>query len=369
MRIAIVGAGAIGCFLAARLSAAGHDVTLVGRDEQVAAIARDGLLLTEVSGEQKRYVLRAQQRLEAEPDIALLTVKTQDVAEACQQIAPALGRAPVVAMQNGLEGDRIAAGILGREAVMGTVVMCATSYLQPGAVSVQFAGWLIVGEPFGDVRARTREVAAALGAGLPTYVSRHLTRTRWSKLVYNLNNGLSAATGMTLPEIARTPDGVRLSVRLMREGYAVARAAGVRLDHGLYGLSPSALRRDPNASLVALLQSTMTSVVSAAPEPVGVAILAAASRSRLNSIAIRGSTWQSIRRGKASEIDHLNGYVARLGRQLGVATPYNARVVEIVHDVERSSVFRGIADLLPPGVAQPQHVAAGEGPSERSDAR
>lgn len=369
MRIAIVGAGAIGCFLAARLSAAGHDVTLVGRDEQVEAISRGGLLLTEANGERKRYELRARRRLEAEPELVLLTVKTQDVVEACQQIAPALGEAPVVAMQNGLEGDRIAAGILGREAVMGAVVMCATSYLKPGEISVQFAGWLIVGEPFGAVRSRTREVATALAAGLPTYVSRHLTRTRWSKLIYNLNNGLGAATGLTLPEIARTREGVRLSVRLMREGYAVARAAGVRLDHGLYGLSPGALSRDPNASLVALLQSTMTSVVSAAPEPVGVAVLGAASRSRLNSIAIRGSTWQSIQRGKASEIDHLNGYVVRLGRQLGVPTPYNARVVEIVHEVERSSVFRGLADLIPPGDAQPQHVAAGEGSSERSDAR
>lgn len=361
MRIAIVGAGAIGCFLAARLSAAGHTVTLIGRGEQLAAIQRNGLLLVERNGDRRRYAIDARPALDEEPEVALLTVKTQDVADACQAIAPALGRAPVVAMQNGLEGDQIAAGILGRDAVMGAVVMCATSFLHPGEVSVQFAGWLIAGEPFGAVRARTRQVAAALGEGLPTYVSRHLPRTRWSKLIYNLNNGLSAATGLTLPEIARTEQGSLLSVRLMREGYRVARAAGMRLDHGLYGLSPGALRRDPNASLVALLQSTMTSVVSAAPEPVGIRILGAASRSRLNSIAIRGSTWQSIQRGRASEIDFLNGHVARLGRQLGVPAPHNARVVEIVHDVERTHAFRGLEALIPPGVAQPQHVPAGGG--------
>lgn len=361
MRIAIVGAGAIGCFLAARLKDAGHTITLVGRGEQVAAIRRNGLVLIEQNGERRGYAIDARETLDEQPEVALLTVKTQDVTDACQAIAPALGRAPVMAMQNGLEGDRIAAGVLGREAVMGAVVMCATTYLQPGEVSVQFAGWLIAGEPFGGVRSRTREVAAALSEGLPTYVSRHLTRTRWSKLIYNLNNGLSAATGLTLPEIARTPHGSLLSVRLMREGYRVARAAGMRLDHGLYGLSPGALRRDPNASLVALLQSTMTSVVSAAPAAVGVRILGAASRSRLNSIAIRGSTWQSIQRGKTSEIDYLNGYVARLGRQLGVPTPYNARVVEIVHDVERTHSFRGIEDLLPLGVVQPQHVTAAGG--------
>ncbi len=359
MRIAIMGAGAIGCFLAARLSSAGHAVTLVGRGEQVGVLQRDGLLLIERNGDRQRYRLNVRSSLDDEPEVVLLTVKTQDVADACRSIAPARGSAPVVAMQNGLEADRIAAGILGRDAVMGGVVMCATSYLQPGEVSVQFAGWLIVGEPFGDVRTRTRQVAAALRDGLPTYVSKHLTRTRWSKLVYNLNNGLSAATGLTLPEIARTELGSLLSVRMMREGYRVARASGARLDHGLYGLTPGALRRDPNASLVALLQSTMTTVVSAAPEPVGVRILGAASRSRLNSIAIRGSTFQSIQRGKTSEIDHLNGYVARLGRQLGVPTPYNERVVEIVHDVERTHTFRDVKDLLPPGVAQPRRIPAG----------
>lgn len=361
MRIAIVGAGAIGCYLGARLSAGGHAVTLIGRGDQVEAIRRGGLLLIERSGERRRYDLDARYSLDFAPDLVLLTVKTQDVAEACQEIAPALGRAPVVTMQNGLEADRIAAGILGRETALGAVVMCATSYLRLAEVSVQFAGWLIVGEPFGHVRARTREVAAALNAGVPTFISRHLVGTRWSKLIYNLNNGLSAATGLTLPEIARAPGGIRLSVRLMREGYRVARAAGVRLDHGLYGLTPAALRRDPNASLVALLQSTMTSLVSTAPEPVGVGILRAASRSRLNQIAVRGSTLQSIERGKPSEIDFLNGYVARLGRQLAVPTPYNTRVVEIVHDVERAHTFRGIEDLLPPGVAQPEHIPAGGG--------
>lgn len=361
MRIAIVGAGAIGCFLAARLSDAGHAVTLVGRGEQVETILRDGLLLIERNGDRRVYRLNARHTLEDEPEVALLTVKTQDVVEACQAIAPALGRAPVVAMQNGLEADRIAAGILGRDTVMGAVVMCATSYLRPGEVSVQFAGWLIVGEPFGKVQPRTCVVANALRDGLPTYISHHLTRTRWSKLIYNLNNGLSAATGLSLPEIARTESGVRLSVRLMREGYRVARAAGVRLDHGMYGLSPAALRRDPNASLVALLQSTMTSVVSAAPESVGMRILGAASRSRLNQIAVRGSTFQSIQRGKNSEIDFLNGYITRLGRQLGVPTPYNARVVELVHDVERTHTFRDIEDLLPPSATQPQHVSAGGG--------
>jgi 2-dehydropantoate 2-reductase len=353
MRIAIVGAGAVGCFLAARLSSAGHDPLLIGRDEQVAAINRDGLLVRDAHGGERRYRLRAAVALDERPDLALLTVKTQDVAAACQDIKPQVEGVPVVAMQNGVWGDRIAADVLGRDNVLGAVVMCATSYLQPGEISVQFDGWLIAGESFGAVRPRTHQVVAVLRGGLPTYMSRRLLRTRWSKLIYNLMNGLSAATGLPQPELVRRPGGAQLAVRTLQEGYRVARATGARLDHGLYGLSPSALRHDPNASLVALLQSTMTTMLAVAPEAAAERVLAVASRSRLNRIAIRGSTWQSIQRGKPSEIEYLNGEIVRLGRQLGMPTPYNERVVEMVHEAETARVFRSIEDLIPPEAARP----------------
>lgn len=368
MRIAMVGAGAVGCFLAARLSDAGHDILLIGRGAQVDVINRNGLLVRDASGSERRYHPRAATTLAERPDLALLTMKTQDVAAACQDIKPYVEGVPVVAMQNGVRGDRIAAEVLGRDDVLGAVVMCATSYLEPGEISVQFDGWLIVGEPFGPVRPRTHQVVSVLRGGLPTYVSRHLMRTRWSKLIYNLINGLSAATGLLQPELVRTEAGALLAVRTLQEGYHVARASGARLDHGLYGLTPSALRQDPNAALVALLQSTMTSLLAVAPEPVARRVLAAASRSRLNRIAIRGSTWQSIQRGRPSEIEYLNGEIVRLGRMLGIPTPYNARVVEMVHEAERSHVFRNIEDLMPPGMfRQEQQAGVHSVPLQRED--
>ena len=356
MRVAIVGAGAIGCFLAARLSDAGHDMLLVGRAEQVDAINRDGLLVRDASGGERRYYPRATTALEERPDLALLTMKTQDVAAACHEIKRYVEGVPVVAMQNGVRGDHIAAEVLGRDTILGAVVMCAVSYLQPGEISVQFDGWLIAGEPFGSIRPRTRQVVSVLRGGLPTYVSRHLMRTRWSKLIYNLMNGLSAATGLLQPELVRTPAGARLAVRTLQEGYRVARATGARLDHGLYGVSPAALRQDPNASLVALLQSTMTTMLAVSPEPLARRVLTAASRSRLNCIAVRGSTWQSIQRGRPSEIAYLNGEIVRLGRILDIPTPFNSRVVEMVREAERTHVFRDVEDLIPPGRLGPDRA-------------
>src|SRR5579883_513076 len=167
MRIAVVGAGAVGCYLAARLGDHGHDVTLIGRRQQVEAINGAGLRLYDNAGNLWRYHLRAREVLSTRPDLVLLTVKTQDVAAACREIAPLAAGVPVVAMQNGVRGDALAVEVLGREAVMGAVVMCAVSYVQPGEVTVQFPGWLVAGEPFGPPRERTRAIVRALNAAVP----------------------------------------------------------------------------------------------------------------------------------------------------------------------------------------------------------
>jgi 2-dehydropantoate 2-reductase len=361
MRIAIVGAGAIGCYLGARLSEHGHQVTLIGAADQVAAITRQGLLLHDAQRGARRYWLPAAICLDMPPDLVLLTVKTRDVTRACAGIAMVAARTPVIAMQNGVRGDRLAAHMLGQDNVLGAVVMAAATYLRPGEVTVQFPGWLILGEPFRPVGARTHALAATLGQALPTYVARHLVRARWSKLIGNLNNALCAATGMTLPEITSTSVGRLLAVRLMREGYHVARATGVRLDHGLYGLTPRALRQDPNAALAALLQSAMTPVLATLPEPAALALIAAAGRSRLGRLPVRFSTWQSIARGKPSEIEYLNGEVVRLGQELGVPTPYNSHLTALVREVERSHAFHEIEALQPPSLAQPVHPVSRAG--------
>jgi hypothetical protein len=138
----------------------------------------------------------------------------------------------------------------------------------------------------------------------------------------------------------------------MKEGSVVARAAGVRLDHGLYGLTPRALRQDPNAALIALLHATMTAVLAVLPERAAERVITAAGRSRLGGLPVRGSTWQSIVRGRPSEVDYLNGEIVRLGRRLGLPTPFNSHVVDVVHAVERSYTFRRVEELLPPGVSR-----------------
>jgi 2-dehydropantoate 2-reductase len=360
MNIAIMGSGAIGCFLAARLIDCGHEVTLIGRPSAVSAIVEHGLLVRERDGRQRHYHPRAVERLEETPELVLLAVKTQDVPQACRALLPVAARAPVVVLQNGVRADGLAADLLDRQLLLGAVVLCAVSYTQPGEIEVQFPGWLILGEPSGPPKARTRTIARVVGEAMPTYLTRDLKRTRWTKLVFNLNNGICAATGLTLPEVGASPLGRRLSVRAMREGVAVAHAAGVRLDHTPYGLSLGALRRSPSVALVGLMQGALNLALESLPELAAMRVLGAASRSQLNRIPLRGSTWQSIARGRPSEIEYLNGEIVRTGRMLGVETPYNTRLVDIVGEVEREHTFQPLEALLPgngapvPAASQPR---------------
>ncbi|MEO7003536.1 MAG: 2-dehydropantoate 2-reductase [Ktedonobacterales bacterium] len=374
MRIVVIGAGAIGCYLAARLSDAGEQVTLVGRPDQVAAISANGLLVRDsrdeaqspaqgVAKAARRYQLPAVTRLEdiagtapetdQEDHLVLLAVKTQDVPNACQVLREwreqghiAL-ETPILTLQNGVRADALAAQELGEAAIVGGVVMCAVTFTQPGEISVQFPGWLIVGEPFGPVGKRTQAIVNTLNAAIPTFLTHDLRAVRWSKLITNLNNGICAATGLTMPQVARDPAGALIAARMMQEGQRVAKAAGVRLDHGLYGLSLRALRRDSNAALVALLQSLMNGAMARMPAGLAARLLALAGRSRLGNLPIRGSTWQSLARGKASEIAYLNGEIVRQGNELGVTTPYNTRLVALVKQVERTGTFFPLAALEP----------------------
>ena len=133
VQVVVYGAGAIGSLVGARLHDAGASVQLIGRQAQVDAIRAKGLL---VKGPEGSHVvhLPATTSLDGPTDIILLTVKSQDVQDACRVIAQRNSNATVVTMQNGVRSDREAADILGRARVVGCVLNISATYLEPGVV-------------------------------------------------------------------------------------------------------------------------------------------------------------------------------------------------------------------------------------------
>ncbi|WP_219974701.1 ketopantoate reductase family protein [Rubrobacter xylanophilus] len=319
-RIAIIGAGAIGSVLGALLSRAGHDVTLIGRPAHVDRIQRDGL---HVEGAFGSFVasVSAAATLDFQPDLAFLTVKTQDVLAAVQANQQFLTDALVVTFQNGIRSDELVAKFLPPTQIISAVVTLNASYLTPGTVTVVYPGSVVLGRSFGHPDSHVDAVAAMLHRVIATQVSANIVGARWLKLIVNLNNALPALTNLAFHEVLAEPYLRQLAVRLMREGLHVVNQADIHLES----------LPDVSTTLIRLLARL--------PVQLAGGLLAA----RARRLATRGpllvSTLQSLRRGRSTEIDYLNGEVVRVGHEHNVPTPLNATIVEMVHQTEQTGRF------------------------------
>jgi 2-dehydropantoate 2-reductase len=327
MKIAVIGAGAIGSVLGGLMARAGVDVTLIGRQSQVSAIHRNGLAIDGALGS---FVIRvpAHEKLDFVPDLAILAVKTQNIAEALRENQFYIQAAPVMTLQNGARADQMVADIIGGERLYSGVVLFGATYLEPGKVTYATAGRLIIGKPFGDPDPETlRQIAETLGKAMPTSTTTTISGAHWAKLIVNENNALPAITGLSIQEVNRIPELRKLSVLLMKETLNVFRASGI---------VPAALPALPIGLVTLLLRMP---VVLAQVVPI------LGSRS-LGQIPVLGSTLQSVKRGEKTEIDYLNGEVVALGKRTGTPTPYNTAVVSLVHQVEDQHQFLSVEQLL-----------------------
>ncbi len=320
IRIAVIGAGAVGSALGALLHRAGQKVVLIARPAHVAAIRQNGL---QVDGDAGNFnaPVDATQALDFSPDLTLLTVKAQDVTAAVKANQTFLSDAPVVTFQNGIRSDELVASILPREQILSAVVLTHVTYLLPGRVTVVHRGKLVLGRPFGERDDKLEEVAHVLNQAVPTQVTDNIQGAHWLKLIVNLNNALPAIMNRTMDQIYAEVYLRNLAIRLMREGLRVVERANIRLESL------------PEVSVA------LTRLVNWMPLGIAGRIAAGKVRQLTTEWPLWGSTLQSIQRGRPTEIDYLNGEIVRLGKRYGVATPLNAQTVELVHQVERTGQF------------------------------
>lgn len=254
MKIAIVGAGAIGGYLGARLALAGEEVTCIARGPNLAAIQANGLKLIEEDGTERHAanVRGAQKMSEAgTQDVVLLTLKAHQVRDVLPDMRGLFGPDTlVVTMQNGIpwwyfhklagpwEGrpvstvdpdGTVAANIeIGR--VIGSVVYPASELVAPGVIKVIEGNRFTLGELDGSKSPRIEALAQTLiGAGFKAPVSSDIRSEIWLKLWGNLSfNPISALTHATLVDICQFPLTRELAASMMREAQAIAEKLGVR---------------------------------------------------------------------------------------------------------------------------------------------
>jgi len=287
------------------LARAGHPVTLIGRAPHVQAIASHGLQLHRAGGIEAIRV-GATTELDAvrDADLVLFSVKSTDTESVARQIAPLLKRdALVVSLQNGVDNAAAIARQI-RQDVVPAVVYLATAMPEPGVVKHFGRGDLVIGPldtaaaQGGAYQRRLQAVAALFdAAGVPVRVSHDVMVELWRKLMVNCAyNAISALAQLPYGRMAALPEIVDLQRAVVREVVDVAQAEGQHLP------------------LDAALEA-MYEIAQSMP-------------------AQLSSTAQDIARGKPTEIDHLNGYVARRGALLGLPTPVNTTLHALIKLLE-----------------------------------
>jgi 2-dehydropantoate 2-reductase len=294
-RIAVVGAGAVGSYFGGILARAGAPVVMIGRAAFVESVKKSGLFLDTVQF-QERVPVEASTEIAAakDADFVLFCVKTTDTVEASKVLAKWVTPATtIVSLQNGVNNAEEIRKASGIDAVS-AVVYVAAAMAAPGHVKHLGRGDLVVGPK----NERTERFAGMCErAKLPCRISENIEGELWTKLVWNCAlNAVSGLGRVTYGEIISSEDAKRVVEAAVYEVLAVAKAKNIR---------PPGLE-DPKAAL------------------------AGAFKIAEQMKGTRSSTAQDMARSKRTEIESLNGYIARVGTELGVPTPVNHTLYTLV---------------------------------------
>ncbi|MEX0763515.1 MAG: 2-dehydropantoate 2-reductase [Dehalococcoidia bacterium] len=318
-RIGIVGAGAIGGNIGGMLTLAGYDVTLVDMwPENVEAIRHNGLKITrpqdELTAPARAIHIHELQYIEQPFDVAFIAVKSYDTEWATALILPYLTPgAPVLSVQNAINDDRVAA-VAGRERTVGCITTIGAGCYEPGHVvrTDSYPLGFKIGELDGSETERAQEITALMGHVADAKLTTNLWGERWSKLGVNcMTNSLAGLTGYGTAQVRTIPEVRRVAVQIGAETFRVAAKLGMEV--GLvYGAESSLYIDAAEGRRVEELELVMMGQANGAGNG-------------------KPSLLQDVLKGRRTEIDYLNGYVAEKGRETGIPTPFNNCVVEIFH--------------------------------------
>lgn len=313
MKIAILGAGALGCAIGASLTEGGHETWLLDRTPvHVETMRRDGLRVDDANGS-RRVAVRATTEASdvGVADLVVVLVKSFHTDAAMRGARTLAGPdTAVLSLQNGLGHEDILADIVGRERVLAGKTYVGGVLRGPGHIESGVAGKATyIGELDGRLTPRVQAIAAAFeAAGLTTAISDNIVGTMWDKLLVNVATGaLAGITRLTYGQLYDEPLLEATALAAVSEAIAAARAAGVKLS-----------MTDPKQAW------------SLAREGL--------------PAAFKTSMLQSLEKRSITEVDFINGSVVRWGERFGVPTPVNATLVACVKGIERAMADERIAE-------------------------
>ena len=301
MRVAVMGAGAVGSYFGAKLARADHEVWFISRGERLKAFRTTGVRVESIDGDFEIVPTRAIRDPSSvgKVELVLFTVKSADTRRAAEEAMPLVGPyTTVLALQNGVDNEVILEQVLGGHSIVPGVAVIGVSMPEPGLVRHTNNGTITLGEVSGEGSDRVNYICQTFAdAGVETRVSADIRTVKWKKLIWNAAfNPIAALTGNRVLGLIEDDDSRTLAEGAMREAIDVGVALGY--DVGDYDMA-RATQRNPNWA-----------------------------RSKTSML-------QDVERGIPTEIEALTGAVVKYGKQTGVPTPVCTTLLRLVRAKER----------------------------------
>ncbi|MBI4707378.1 MAG: 2-dehydropantoate 2-reductase [Candidatus Omnitrophica bacterium] len=319
MKIAVIGSGAIGGLVAAYLKIKGQGVSVVALPDTVNKVRETGLKISGIRGDFS-VAIDISEKLDFCPDLAIFATKTQDIESAVRRNHEFLQDSVILTTQNGLQAEKIVARFVPAENIISSIVMFGSTYLEPGKIVHNFEGSWIIGSAFGINNAKVIEVSSVLNQIFPVIVAEDIKGMKYLKVFVNANNCIPAILGTSMQEAFSDLEVSKISMAIWKEAFDIVSRSGIKLESL------------PDFPLERLTKLTSMPLEESAKIYSGIML-------GLSKEPFYGSILQSIKRGKASEIDYINGEFVNLAKANNLGALLNEKLISLVHQVERTGKF------------------------------
>ncbi|OGX46153.1 MAG: hypothetical protein A3G38_02775 [Omnitrophica WOR_2 bacterium RIFCSPLOWO2_12_FULL_51_8] len=301
MKIVIVGAGAMGCLFASRLSKSREEIWILEKKkERALKINQQGIVVEEDSGSWNAKVkVTAEAKEIGKADLAIICVKAYDTKEAVSASKPVIGEdTKVVTLQNGIGNIEIIGEEVGIQKVIGGITNQGATLIDTGQIKHAGRGETVLGRIDGKIPVEMRAIREIFNkVGLETRISRDIKSLLWSKLIINVGvNALTAITRLNNGKLLEFEGTRRILREAVTEAVRIAKRKRIKLDFD-----------DPLAKVEAVCEATSANI---------------------------SSMLQDILRKKRTEIDFINGVIVRLGQELAIPVPVNTILADLVKTLE-----------------------------------
>ncbi|MBN1913525.1 MAG: 2-dehydropantoate 2-reductase [Candidatus Omnitrophica bacterium] len=303
MKVVVIGPGAIGCLLAAFLSKSKEEIWLLDKNkERAQIIGRQGIRVEGVAGNWQADIrITADVNDIGKADLVIVTVKSYDTKEAVIKAKALIDEnTSVLTLQNGIGNVEIISEIISVEKVIGGVTNLGVTLTDTGRVRFAGRGETVIGRLDSRITVEMRKIREIFNkSGLQTRISRDIKGLLWSKLLINAGiNALASLLRLNNGRLIEFEGTRKLMREAVTEGIRVAKRKRIKL-----------VFDDPLAKVEAVCEATAANVCS---------------------------MLQDVRKNKRTEIEFINGVIVRQGQELGISTPVNSVLLNLIKTIEAS---------------------------------